>query len=109
MPRRMRRACLISLLALPSPAGAQAGSPAGSVPVAYLAARRQALLAPLNAGGAVIKGAAELSNGPPHSDDPQATAFRQDNDFFYLTGLETKDSWLIVTVGDSALARVQLF
>jgi len=109
MPRRMRRACLISLLALPSPAGAQAGSPAGSVPVAYLAARRQALLARLNAGVAIIKGAAELSNDPPNSDYPQATAFRQDNDFFYLTGLETKDSWLIVTAGDSALARVQLF
>jgi Xaa-Pro aminopeptidase len=100
-------------LVLPGPdtAGlaAQAGSPAGPVPVANLAARRQALIARIKSGVAVIRGAEELSNDPPESRYPQATSFRQDNDFFYLTGLETPHSWLIVTATDSSTGDVHLF
>ena len=81
---------------------AQAGSPAGPVPVELLQARRQALLGKIKSGVAVIRGASELSNDPPDSDYPQATSFRQDNDFFYLTGLETHDSWLIAVAADSS-------
>jgi len=97
------------LIALPGLAAAQAGSPAGPVSVERLQARRQALIARLKNGVAIIRGAEELSNDPPQSDYPQATAFRQDNDFFYLTGLETPDSWLIITAADSTRGEAHLF
>jgi Xaa-Pro aminopeptidase len=105
-------ACLCAgalLLGPPSPASGQAGSPAGAVPVERLQARRQALIAKLKTGIAIIRGAEELSNDPPNSGYPQATAFRQDNDFFYLTGLETYDSWLIISAADSAHGEAHLF
>ena len=105
-------ACLCAgalLLSPPGPASGQAGSPAGAVQVERLQARRQALIAKLKTGIAIIKGAEELSNDPPNSDYPQATAFRQDNDFFYLTGLETYDSWLIISAADSAHGEAHLF
>jgi Xaa-Pro aminopeptidase len=88
---------------------AQAGSPAGPVPVELLQARRQALVARIKTGVAIIKGAEELSNDPPESDYPQATAFRQDNDFFYFTGLETRDSWLVIVATDSTRGEAYLF
>jgi Xaa-Pro aminopeptidase len=97
------------LLATPVLAAAQAGSPAGPVPVANLVARRQALIAKVKSGVAIIRGAEETPSEPPDSKYPQATAFRQDNDFFYLTGLETPDSWLIVTAADSTRGEVHLF
>ena len=97
------------LLGIPSAATAQLGSPAGPVPVERLQARREALIAKLKTGVAIIKGAEELSNDPPDSEYPQASSFRQDNDFFYLTGLETHDSWLIVTAADSAHGEAYLF
>src|SRR5262245_47160342 len=61
----------------------------------------------MKSGVAVIRGATELSADPPESQYPQAS-FRQDNDFFYLTGLELPDSWLIVT-SDSGRADAHLF
>jgi Xaa-Pro aminopeptidase len=88
---------------------AQAGSPAGPVPVELLQARRQALIGKIKSGVALVRGASELSNDPPDSEYPQATAFRQDNDFFYFTGLETLDSWLIVVATDSAHGDAHLF
>ncbi len=109
MPRLSRALCSVALLTLPALASAQAGSPAGAVPLERLEARRQALIAKLKAGVAIIKGSEELSNDPPDSDYPQATSFRQDNDFFYFTGLETHASWLIVTASDSAHSEVHLF
>jgi Xaa-Pro aminopeptidase len=98
-----------ALLFEPAVAAAQAGSPAGPVPVAILLARRQGLIAKLKSGVAILRGAEELSNDPPDSKYPQATAFRQDNDFFYLTGLETPDSWLMVTATDSTNGETHLF
>jgi Xaa-Pro aminopeptidase len=98
-----------ALLLVTSPAAAQAGSPAGPVPVANLTARRQALIARMNGGIAIIRGAEEIPSEPPDSKYPQATAFRQDNDFFYLTGLETPGSWLVVFASDSARGDVHLF
>jgi len=92
-----------------APLLAQATEPAGPVPVRFLQARRQALVARIKTGVAVIQGQHELSNDPPDSDYPQATSFRQDNDFFYLTGLETPDSWLIVVATDSAHGETHLF
>ena len=76
-----------------SPLAAQAGSPAGPVPVARLEARRSALLERMGTGVAVIRSADEKSI---EGDYPQDSDFRQDNDFFYLTGLETAGSWLVL-------------
>jgi len=109
MSRLSRTAGAVLLLVLPGAAGAQAGSPAGAVSVDRLEARRQALVARLKSGVAIVKGSEALSNDPPDSDYPQATGFRQDNDFFYLTGLETLGSWLIVTAADSAHGEAHLF
>lgn len=74
-------------------AAAQTGSPAGPVPVARLQARRAALLDRIGTGIAVIRSADEKSI---EGDYPQDSDFRQDNDFFYLTGLETAGSWLVL-------------
>ncbi|HEY9519062.1 MAG TPA: aminopeptidase P N-terminal domain-containing protein, partial [Gemmatimonadales bacterium] len=108
MPKLVHALQLLALLAAPGALEAQAGSPAGPVPVANLEARRQALIAGVGTGVAIIRGAEELSADPPASKYPQAS-FRQDNDFFYLTGLETPESWLIVTATDSGRGAVHLF
>ena len=91
------------------PAVRLSAQPAGPVPVEFLTARRLALIAGMKSGVAVIQGQKEMSNDPPDSDYPQATSFRQDNDFFYFTGLETPDSWLIVVATDSAHGEAHLF
>jgi len=101
-------AALVAAPAAPAALQAQAGSPAGAVPVANLVARRQALIARIETGVAILRGAEELSADPPDSKYPQ-TAFRQDNDFFYLTGLETPDSWIIITAADSGQGEAYLF
>jgi len=102
---------LLATLAFAAPAAleGQAGSPAGAVPVAQLTARRQALIGKLKSGVALIRGASELSDDPPDSQYPQASSFRQDNDFFYFTGLETHDSWLLVVATDSLHGEAHLF
>lgn len=103
------RGTIAALLLIVPPLAAQAGSPAGPVPVSNLTVRRQAVIARIKSGIAIIRGAEEMSADPPDSDYPQATAFRQDNDFFYLTGLETPDSWLIITAIDSTRGEAHLF
>lgn len=108
MPKLVHRLLLAALVAAPGFLEAQAGSPAGAVPVANLQARRQALIARIKSGVAIIRGAEELSADPPDSKYPQAT-FRQNNDFFYLTGLETPDSWIIITAADSGRGEAHLF
>lgn len=108
MSKLVHKLLIAALLAGPSALEAQAGSPAGPVPVANLRARRQALIAKIKTGVAIIRGASELSADPPDSKYPQ-TAFRQDNDFFYLTGLETRDSWIIITAADSGQGEAYLF
>ncbi len=85
----------------PGVAAAQAGSPAGPVPVEHLQTRRAALLERLGQGIVIVRSADLRSiedEGPP----PQDSDFRQDNDFFYLTGLETSGSWLVLIARDSA-------
>lgn len=91
----MRLAFLL-LAVLPSLLAAQAGSPAGAVPVEHLQARRAALLDRVGNGVAVLRGAEERSADPPDSDYPQDTDFRQDNDVFYLTGLEEPGMWVVL-------------
>jgi Xaa-Pro aminopeptidase len=104
----MRRALLILALAsgTPSAAVGQAGSPAGPVPVDRLTTRRAALLERIGNGVAVLRSADEKSI---EGDYPQDSDFRQDNDFFYLTGLETPDSWLVLVASTTAPDQVVLF
>jgi Xaa-Pro aminopeptidase len=75
------------------PAGAQVGSPAGAVPVERLSARREALLARLGTGVAVLKSAEPRDI---EGDYPQDSDYREDNDFFYLTGVEAPGGWLVL-------------
>jgi Xaa-Pro aminopeptidase len=82
------------MLATPAAAiQAQVGSPAGPVPVAQLRARRSALMAKLGNGVAVIPSARVRSI---ESDYPQDSDYRENNDFFYLTGLETPGASLVL-------------
>jgi Xaa-Pro aminopeptidase len=106
--RLLHQFVIAALVAAPATIEAQAGSPAGAVPVANLVARRQALIARIKTGVAILRGAEELSADPPDSKYPQ-TSFRQDNDFFYLTGLETPDSWIIIIAADSGRGEAHLF
>lgn len=76
--------------------GAQWDSPAGPVPVEVLQARRAALLDLLDGAPAVF-GSAHIKS--IEGDYPQDSDFRQDNDFFYLTGLESRESWLTFNLG----------
>jgi Xaa-Pro aminopeptidase len=88
---------------------AQAGSPAGVVPVERLVARREALLARIQSGIAILRSAEEQSADPPESDYPQDASFRQDNDFFYLTGLETHGSLIVLAARPGSPGEVHLF
>ena len=89
----------VPALLLTSRASAQAGSPAGPVPVERLAARRTALFQSLGNGVAVIRSGQVRSI---ERDYPQDSDYREDNDFFYLTGLESPGSWLVLVARDSA-------
>jgi Xaa-Pro aminopeptidase len=78
------------------PAAGQEGSPAGAVPSSFLEARRARLLESLQGRIAVI-GADRLRD--IEGDYPQDSDFRQDADFFYLTGLEEPEAWLVLNAG----------
>jgi Xaa-Pro aminopeptidase len=104
----MRRIVFSLILAglFPFALAAQAGSPAGPVPVERLSARRAALLERIGNGVAVLRSADEKSI---EGDYPQDSDFRQDNDFFYLTGLETADSWLVLIGSTTGPDQAVLF
>jgi Xaa-Pro aminopeptidase len=93
-------------LAAALPLQAQTGSPAGPVPVERLTARRAALLARIGTGAVVLRSTDERDLEKDYAQD---TDFRQDNDFFYLTGLETPGSWLVLQARDSAAPRAILY
>ena len=83
---------VLSLL-LSASASAQSGSPAGPVPVERLAARRAALFDRIGTGIAVVR-SGNLRD--IERDYPQDSDYREDNDFFYLTGLEAPGGWLVL-------------
>jgi Xaa-Pro aminopeptidase len=85
-------------LALATSVAAQAGSPAGPVPVERLIARRAALLERLGDGVAVVP-AAKLRS--IEGDYPQDSDYRESNDFFYLTGLEAPGGRLVLVARTS--------
>jgi Xaa-Pro aminopeptidase len=101
------RLAVFALLCAPALAVAQPGSFAGPVPVEFLAARRQALLNRIGTGIVVLASAPERDQDG--RDHPQDNFYRQDNDFFYLTGLETPRSWLVLIARDSQPDEVVLF
>jgi Xaa-Pro aminopeptidase len=74
-------------------AGAGASvSPDTLAEVEALKRRRAALLESLEPGIAFVRSAEPRAM----SEHPQDSDFRQDNDFYYLTGLETPGSWLVM-------------
>lgn len=85
---------------------AQVGSPAGPVPPELLARRRAALFQRLSTGIAIVRSAAARSI---EGEYPQDSDFRQDNDFFYLTGLETPESWLVLVSRADGAREVRLY
>ena len=85
---------------------AQAGSPAGPVPVERLTARRDGLARLMGSGIAVLRSSKERNI---EGDYPQDSDYRESNDFFYLTGIESKDSWLLVVADSGRAARVTLY
>lgn len=99
------------------PAGAQDLSPA-PVPVPALPgagrpiekgatrARREALVERLGPGVIAIPAASTRSL---ERDVLQDNDFRQNDYFFYLTGLEAADAWLVITVAPSGAAQPHLF
>jgi hypothetical protein len=81
---------LLALTVLPAVAlPAQVGSPAGPVPVADLSARRADLLKRMKNGVAVVPSSHERDI---ETDYPQDSDYRENDDFFYLTGLEAPNS-----------------
>jgi Xaa-Pro aminopeptidase len=89
---------LLTWLVAATTAQAQVGSPAGPVPVARLEARRNALLDRLGNGIAVLASAQVRSI---EGDYPQDSDYREQNDFFYLTGLEAPGAWLVLVARKS--------
>jgi Xaa-Pro aminopeptidase len=89
-----------------APLAAQAGSPAGAVSVQTLEARRAQLARVIGTGVAIVRSAEERSI---EGDYPQDSDYREDNDFFYLTGLEAPGGWIAVFAKDSALTETRLF
>jgi Xaa-Pro aminopeptidase len=105
---RVRCAALVLSLLTPLPMllPAQVGSPAGPVPVADLMARRADLLKRMGNGVAVVRSAQKRSI---EGDYPQDSDYREDNDFFFLTGLESPESWLVLIARDTLAPQVYLY
>ncbi len=87
------RVTLYALACLPTSISAQTGAPAGPVPVERLEARRSALMERMGAGVAVIRSGRARSLEVDH---PQDSDYRENNDFFYLTGLEAPGATLVL-------------
>jgi Xaa-Pro aminopeptidase len=101
-----RLLAVLLLVSVPSPAIGQAGSPAGAVPVERLEARREALAKRIGDGVVVLRSAVQRDI---EGDYAQDSDYREDNDFFYLTGAEAPESWLVLVARDSALAQAILY
>jgi len=79
--------------------------PDSAVPVELLARRRAALLALLEPGVALVRSADRRSL----HEHPQDSDFRQDNNFYYLTGLETPGSWLVMFKPERGPGKLLLY
>ncbi len=104
----MRRTlAVLALTILPlAPLSGQHGSPAGPVPVERLAARREALAKRIGTGVVVLRSGAERSIEGSY---PQDSDYREDNDYFYLTGVEVPNSWLVLFARGGSLTGTVLY
>ena len=85
-----------------APGFSQIGSPAGPVPVDILDARRHRLLAELDGTPAI------LSSAGPRGEYAQDSEYRENNDFFYLTGIEAPGAWLVLNGGEKGQVTLYL-
>jgi Xaa-Pro aminopeptidase len=76
------------------------------VPVERLTARRSALLDSIGTGVALVRSAEIRSI---EGDYPQESDYREDNDFFYLTGLEAPGGLLMLVARADSSDRVILY
>ncbi|HET9064419.1 MAG TPA: aminopeptidase P N-terminal domain-containing protein [Gemmatimonadales bacterium] len=103
MHRHLSRFAVVAAgFMLATPIAAQQGAPGGPVPVELLRHRRAAFLASMPAGVAVIRSARIRSI---EGDYPQDSDYRESNDFFYLTGIESPGGVLVMIQPDSGSAR----
>ena len=79
--------------------------PIEPVPAEVLAQRRAAFLELMEPGIALLR-SADMRGDEDH---PQDSDFRQDNDFYYLTGLETPRSWLVLLKPSKREPSVKLY
>lgn len=75
-------------------------------PAELLRERRRRLMDSVGSGVVILRSAGLRDI---ESDYPQDSDFRQDNDFLYLTGLESPDSWLVLVGPRSGPRREVLF
>jgi Xaa-Pro aminopeptidase len=87
-------------------AQSEAAPPYVAAPAAVLANRRAALVDSVGAGVVLIRSS---SLRDLESEYLQASDFRQDNNFFYLTGIEVADSWLLVDLPRNGSPSATLF
>lgn len=104
-------ACAIAPLATAAPALGQiadveAALPYDAPPVELLEARRARLLDSIGSGVVLVRSA---SSRDIERDYPQDSDFRQNNDFLYLTALETPDSWLLLSSTPDGTRQERLF
>ncbi len=85
---------------------AEPGPVAAPVPVERLEARRTTLMARIGDGVAVLRSATPRSL---ERDFPQDSDYREDNDFFYLTGLEAPGGWLVLVAREGAADSAILY
>ncbi len=96
----------VAMAAAPGALAAQVGSPAGPVPVDVLERRRAALLDRVGDGVIVVR-SAELRS--IEGDYPQDSDYRENNGFFYLTGLEAPGGVLVMVASRSKADEVRLY
>lgn len=88
------------------PASAQDDAPGGRVAADLLESRRAALLERVGSGLGVVYGSALRDI---ERDYPQDGDFRQDNDFFYLTGLEAPSAALVLVARERGADEAILY
>ena len=89
-----------------APGADTARAPFVRPPVSRLRARRSALMDSVGSGSVVLP-SARLRD--LETEYLQASDFRQDNDFLYLTGLLTPNSWLVLSSGPGGTERAVVF
>ncbi len=108
---RLTRLTLVALagvlqLTPPTRLAAEPGPIATPVPVERLEARRTTLMDRIRTGVAVLRSATPRSLD---RDFPQDSDYREDNDFFYLTGLEAPGGWLVLVAREGEADSVILY